>query len=492
MDSGAGVHFSVVVGATPAGGIGNNGSLPWPRLAGDMQWFKETTSKTQDTSKKNAVVMGRRTWESIPEKFRPLPGRLNIVLSRTDPSELGMPEGVQVCGNFEDTLGFCEEKKDEIENVFVIGGSSLFDFSFSHPGCKTIYYTEVKKHFQCDTFIERIPETFRARSPIPGADHSDNGVPYTFKIFDRVEDSISALPTRLGDPATLARHEEYQYLSLIQEIMDNGITRNDRTGTGTIAKFGTQMRFSLRDNVFPLLTTKRVFWRGLAEELLWFIAGATNGNTLTEKGVRIWDANGSREFLDKSGLNHREVGDLGPIYGFQWRHFGAKYTNMHADYSGQGVDQLAQVIDKIKNNPTDRRIIMSAWNPAALPEMALPPCHMFCQFFVANGELSCLMYQRSCDMGLGVPFNIASYSLLTRLIAQVCGLKAGEFVHTLGDYHIYNNHIEPLKEQLKREPKPFPKLFIDPSITDIDKFEFSHFTLEGYKPHPTIKMEMSA
>jgi dihydrofolate reductase/thymidylate synthase len=150
------------------------------------------------------------------------------------------------------------------------------------------------------------------------------------------------------------------------------------------------------------------------------------------------------------------------------------------------------VIDKIKNNPTDRRIIMSAWNPAAIPEMALPPCHMFCQFFVANGELSCLMYQRSCDMGLGVPFNIASYSLLTRLIAQVCGLKAGEFVHTLGDYHIYNNHVDPLKEQLKREPRPFPKLLIDPTITDIDKFEYSHFKLEGYKPHPTIKMEMSA
>jgi dihydrofolate reductase/thymidylate synthase len=300
-----------------------------------MKWFKETTTKTQNADKRNAVVMGRRTWESIPEKFRPLPGRLNIVLSRKDPAELKMPEGVHVCGNFEETLGFCEAKKEEIEEVFVIGGSSLFDFSFRHAGCKTIYYTEVKKHFQCDTFIDRIPETFKARNPVPDADHTDNDIPYTFKIFDRVEHSNGVIPNGLVDERS---HEEYQYLSLIRDVMEHGNSRADRTGTGTIAKFGAQMRFSLRDDVFPLLTTKRVFWRGVAEELLWFIAGATNGNTLTEKGVKIWDANGSREFLDKSGLNHREVGDLGPIYGFQWRHFGAEYTDMHADYSGKGVD----------------------------------------------------------------------------------------------------------------------------------------------------------
>jgi dihydrofolate reductase / thymidylate synthase len=252
-----------------------------------------------------------------------------------------------------------------------------------------------------------------------------------------------------------------------------------------------QMRFSLRDDTLPLLTTKRVFWRGVAEELLWFISGDTSAKTLQEKNIRIWDGNASREFLDSRGLKHREIGDLGPVYGFQWRHFGAAYEDMHADYTGKGVDQLASVIETIKKNPTDRRIILSAWNPAALPEMALPPCHMFAQFYVEEGELSCQMYQRSGDMGLGVPFNIASYALLTRLIAQVTGLKAGEFIHVIGDAHVYSNHVEPLIQQLEREPKPFPKLKIDPSITSIDDFKFEHFTVEGYEPHGPIKMEMA-
>lgn len=251
------------------------------------------------------------------------------------------------------------------------------------------------------------------------------------------------------------------------------------------------MRFSLRDDVFPLLTTKRVFWRGVAEELLWFISGDTSAKTLQDKNIHIWDGNGSKEYLDSIGLTDREAGDLGPVYGFQWRHFGATYTNMHADYTGQGVDQLADVIHKLKNNPTDRRIIMSAWNPADLKEMALPPCHMFCQFYVADGELSCQMYQRSADMGLGVPFNIASYALLTRMIAQVSGLKAGDFIHVIGDAHIYSDHVEPLTIQLGRTPRAFPTLRINPEKSDIDGFVFDDFDVVDYKPHGTIKMAMS-
>jgi len=251
------------------------------------------------------------------------------------------------------------------------------------------------------------------------------------------------------------------------------------------------MRFSLRDNVFPLLTTKKVFWRGLAEELLWFISGATNANLLAEKKIHIWDGNGSREFLDNRGLKDREVGDLGPVYGFQWRHFGAEYENMNTDYAGKGVDQLAAVIDTIKNNPNSRRIVLTAWNPMDQQKMALPPCHMFCQFYVANGELSCQMYQRSADMGLGVPFNIASYSLLTRLVAQVCGLKAGEFVHAIGDCHVYLNHVEPLRQQLEREPRPFPTLEINPEVKSIDGFKFSDFKIVDYNPYKSIKMKMA-
>uniref|UniRef100_A0A8C4X275 Thymidylate synthase n=1 Tax=Eptatretus burgeri TaxID=7764 RepID=A0A8C4X275_EPTBU len=242
---------------------------------------------------------------------------------------------------------------------------------------------------------------------------------------------------------------------------------------------------------FPLLTTKRMFWKGVVEELLWFIKGSTNAKELSAKGVRIWDANGSREFLDRSGFPDREEGDLGPVYGFQWRHFGAEYTGMHTDYSGQGVDQLQQVIDAIKNNPDDRRIIMCAWNPKDLPIMALPPCHALCQFYVADRELSCQMYQRSADMGLGVPFNIASYALLTYMIAHVTGLQPGDFVHTIGDAHVYVNHVEPLKVQLDREPRPFPRLEIARTVQSIEDFRAEDFNLVNYDPYPAIKMQMA-
>ncbi|XP_073926310.1 thymidylate synthase isoform X2 [Castor canadensis] len=251
-------------------------------------------------------------------------------------------------------------------------------------------------------------------------------------------------------------HGERQYLGQIEHILRCGFRKEDRTGTGTLSVFGMQARYSLRDE-FPLLTTKRVFWKGVLEELLWFIKGSTNAKELSSKGVKIWDANGSRDFLDSLGFSARQEGDLGPVYGFQWRHFGADYKDMNSDYSGQGVDQLQKVIDTIKTNPDDRRIIMCAWNPKDLPLMALPPCHALCQFYVVNGELSCQLYQRSGDMGLGVPFNIASYALLTYMIAHITGLQPGDFVHTLGDAHIYLNHIEPLKTQNRVQVKTQPR-----------------------------------
>jgi thymidylate synthase len=247
-----------------------------------------------------------------------------------------------------------------------------------------------------------------------------------------------------------------QYLDLVRDIIAAGAVRDDHTGTGTVSLFGRSMRFNLRGGVFPLLTTKRVFWRGVAEELLWFISGSTDASALAAKGIGIWDGNGSRAFLDSVGLSHREEGDLGPVYGFQWRHWGAAYGTKHDDYKGQGIDQLAEIIRLLKHDPTSRRIVMSAWNPTDLPAMALPPCHMFAQFYVAHGEVSCQLYQRSGDVGLGVPFNIASYALLTRLLAQVCGLEAGELVHVLGDAHVYANHVGPLREQLLNAPRPFP------------------------------------
>jgi thymidylate synthase len=256
------------------------------------------------------------------------------------------------------------------------------------------------------------------------------------------------------------------YLDLVQRILDEGVDKGDRTGTGTKSVFGHQMRFDLREG-FPLVTTKKVHLKSVVAELLWFIAGDTNTTYLRDNGVTIWD-----EWADKNG-------DLGPVYGYQWRSWPAP--------NGEHIDQLARVIEQIKTNPDSRRHVVSAWNVAELDAMALMPCHAFFQFYVAEGRLSCQMYQRSADVFLGVPFNIASYALLTHMVAQVAGLEVGDFVHTLGDAHLYVNHLDQAREQLTREPRALPELWLDPSITSIDDFTLDSIKVTGYDPHPAIK-----
>jgi thymidylate synthase len=261
---------------------------------------------------------------------------------------------------------------------------------------------------------------------------------------------------------------------------------------GTKAVYGAAMHFSLENGRLPLLTTKRVAWKTCLKELLWFIKGSTNNVELRNNGVHIWDGNGSREFLDSRGLNHLAENDLGPVYGHQWRHFNAAYTDCQTDYSGKGVDQLQYVINCLKDpeQRSSRRIVMSAWNPCQLAEMALPPCHVLCQFNVLGDRLSCSLYQRSGDIGLGVPFNIASYSFLTHLLAKHCGLVAHEFVYFLGNAHIYDDHFDALEEQIKRSPKSFPSISIARQCESIEEYKMEDFIVEGYEPHGKIVMEM--
>lgn len=544
---------AIVAASASTRGIGRAGELPWPMLREDMKHFARVTRGTTKSSSSNssssrsngkssgatangstinAVVMGRKTWESIPPQHRPLKGRTNVVLTRESPENIGIQTTSSLIGsnsnsnsnnnsnNDESADGPSDTvvltansladawqklaSRDDLGEIFVIGGASIYEQAITHDYVQRIIYTRIDTPpgMEFDTFFPDVLENDEygiwkrlvddetaEEEDNPGASspntYTEQGMSYSFETY--VKSNV----------------EEEQYLNLIRNILKDGSVRGDRTGTGTKSIFGAQMRFNLRNNQLPLLTTKKTFWRGVAEELLWFISGSTNANLLRDKDIHIWDGNASRDFLESRGLGHREEGDLGPVYGFQWRHFGAEYKDMYTDYTGQGVDQLQDCINKIMNNPEDRRILLSAWNPCALDEMALPPCHLLCQFYVdiEKGELSCHMYQRSADMGLGVPFNIASYALLTHLVAHVCGLQAGDLVHSLGDAHVYLNHIGPLQEQLSRSPRPFPKLFIDPKGNkaesngfgsgNIDGFDYDDLLVVGYNPYKAISMKMA-
>lgn len=417
------------------------------------------------------------------------------------------------------------EDMEGIDRVFVIGGEKVYADALKMDECHVLHLTRVldEPDESCDAFFPDVDW-----SQFMEVDASDPMVENDtrFEFLTYVRRPYGAADRERDGPVPV-KHDEDQYLDLVRRILDSGVSRTDRTGVGTVAVFGAQMRFDLRNGQFPLLTTKRVFWRGVAEELLWFISGCTDGEVLSAKGIRIWDGNGSREFLDRLGFHDRRPGDLGPVYGFQWRHFGAKYATCDADYAGQGIDQLAQVIEMIKTQPDSRRIIMTAWNPSDLVRrVLLIGKHRLNERSTASDGTSTLSYvlpvlrQRwravlplvstivrygpwgplQC-MRSGLPFlghfltvspyKIASYALLTRLIAHVCGLKAGELIHTLGDAHVYMNHVDALKEQLKRTPRPFPTLTINSSTTSIDGFKFEDVHLDGYNPYPAIKMDMA-
>jgi thymidylate synthase len=287
------------------------------------------------------------------------------------------------------------------------------------------------------------------------------------------------------------QHDENQYLTLIKDIINDGSFIEGRNGN-TLTIFGSAMHFSLENNVIPLMTTKKLAWKTCLKELLWFIRGSTNNEELQKQNVRIWNDNACREFLDSRGLQHLKENDLGPVYGHQWRFFNAEYTDCHTEYNGKGVDQLKYIIDNLKHpvNRYSRRLIMSAWNPCQIDQMALPPCHVLAQFNVIGDKLSCSLYQRSGDVGLGVPFNIASYSFLTHLLAKHCGLVANEFIYYLGNSHIYDDHITELTGQLNRTPYTFPTLTIKNTYEDINNYTIQDFEVNNYVSHDTIKMKM--
>jgi len=460
------MNFSIIVAIDKNNGIGKDGQLPWS-CSEDLKHFKRVTLDS-------FVIMGRKTWESIPNKVKPLPRRINIVLSKTIDYHCAC--GVKVLSSLESALGYCKRSNEENgqdKNIFIMGGGQLYKEALDHPDCRKIYQSRINGDYNCDTFFKFGSEWKNV---------------YSKKVNDKLT---------IEEYYKGSSHLEYNYLNLIKKILKNGEPKPDRTGTGTLSLFGEKMEFSLENNTLPILTTKRVPFKMVLDELIWFISGNTNAKTLQDKKIHIWDGNSSREYLDSIGLPERKEGDLGPVYGFQWRFFSAEYVDCHTDYKGKGVDQLQWVIDEIKSNPSSRRIFMSSWNPKDLKLMALPPCHLSIQFNVgfSNNEptfLDSCLYQRSADVGLGVPFNITSYSILTIMIARLTGLKPRKFVHVMGDTHIYKDHIPQLETQVLKIPFEFPTLRVsDRVIKDIDDFKSEDFKLVGYKSSKRLKMKMS-
>jgi dihydrofolate reductase / thymidylate synthase len=486
--------INLIYSDTVDGVIGVNNDL-YCKLSSDMKMFQKITT-TKFNNKENVLIMGYNTFKSIG---KPLKNRINIIISRNHKDEMESVEGILCFESIKECLEYLMDI--EYGKIFAIGGNTIFkDILLNYfENIDLIYHTEIMEttpnhilvanhdivfsgislpHYMMNKSIENIKHEYK----------KDIGKIYDFSTNRYIEKEIHYSENIYQNTKNI-NHEEYQYLNIMKDILENGSKKDSRNSI-VYSHFGKQMKFDLR-NGFPLLTTKRVPWKTVLRELIWFINGSTDNRLLQEQNVHIWDGNSTKEFLKTRGLEDYEEGDLGPIYGFQWRHFGAEYVGHENDYSGKGVDQLQWIIDEIKNNPSSRRLIMSAWNPCDLDKMALPPCHVIVQFNIDGEYIDAQLYQRSGDVFLGVPFNIASYSFLLHIIGKITGYTPRYFIHTLGDTHIYENHIDAVNEQLFRIPSNFPILNIG-EIDSINTIQESDFNIINYNYYPTIKAEMIA
>ena len=442
----------------------------------DMDFFRQTTLFTANKNKKNAVLMGSKTYLSIADKYRPLENRLNLIITNNNYSEINHIDNY-LFSNVEDALDF-SLANNNIESLYIIGGELIYNYFYKKKLYSKILLNEIKypktnigdKYFPkiCENnYLKSTKTTVKDGQFVYDVNEYINIIPYTHKIRDT---------------------DENQYLLQLKNVLETGELRETRNSK-TISKFGIHMEFDI-SNKFPLLTTKKIFWKGIVEELIWFINGDTDSKNLEKRGVNIWKGNSSTEFLNKLNLDYNE-GTCGPVYGFQWRHFNADYQSSDTDYKNKGIDQLLNCINLIKTDPYSRRIFMTAWNPCQLDKMVLPPCHVSYQFYVTNdNKLDCIMYQRSGDMFLGIPFNIASTALLTNIIAKMTDYKPGKIKITIGDAHIYSEHIPQVNQQLNRIPYPLPELKIETKYINIEDYKSSDFLLKYYNPHDTIKATM--
>ncbi len=447
-------------------------SLPWGYNKDDMDFFKEKTIGS-------TVIMGLNTFKSLCHQ--PLKNRINIVVSSSLKNNsltlANPPEKYYITSTLDEAIHIGKQLKNEI---FIIGGMQLINESLQKDYIDNIYHTIIDYP---NRFFEGLKHEFKISFPLKNS-----------KIVSKPDYTLY-----FNHYENCRKTEEQNYIDLVKKVLQNGEDRDDRTSIGTMSTFGEQIKLNISE-YFPLLTSKRVFWKGVLEELLFFISGETDTKVLEEKGINIWKGNTSMEFLDKRGLKHFKEGEYGEVYGYNWRHFNKPYTPiLQRDVTyikDGGIDQLQDVIDSIKNDPYSRRHFLTAWNPSTINNVPLPPCHTHVQFYVGNKDknketLSCQVYMRSADLFLGVPFNIASYATLTYMICHLTNLKPYELSICIGDAHIYKNHIEQCKEMLNRPLRTLPKLKIKGNKKTIDDFVFEDFVIENYNPHPTIKADMA-
>lgn len=455
-------------------GLSMNNELPWLQdKIGDLEYVRVLTNSTTKL-KKNILIVGRKTLETLP---------LSMVNSNREFYLLSRNQNYTISPIVKDKVTAFTNPKDlymsllnryyksgDIDKIFVFGGSEIYKIFLENGWIHTFYITRIFKDYDCDTFfpISLVENDFELVS----STQIDSKF-RKFEIWNRRE------------------HPEYNYLQLLEKVYFTGEKRMTRNAE-TYSIFGANVEFDIEKYGFPLLTTKKMFTKGIIKELLWFIKGHTNANELIKDGVNIWTGNTTREFLDSISLSHYPEGCAGPIYGYQWRHFNAPYDSTMMIHKENGIDQLMNIIHEIKKSPTSRRLVMSGWNPAQMPEMCLPPCHVLYQFYVDNGKLSCQMYQRSADLFLGLPFNIASTTLLTYIIASMTNYDVGRVRICIGDAHIYSDHVPNILEQITRKPLDFPKLIVKNKRESLEDWLYEDFSIEDYISHEALKSKMIA
>ena len=477
--------------------IGVNNDL-YVKIKDDLKYFQKITSENYYKNKQNVLIMGYNTFKSIG---KPLKDRINIVISKNHADELNKKDIIHF-----DDLNTCFQHLDSNEygKIFIIGGASIYNKVFKDyfPIIDTIHYTNVLteglENYQYAESISKnvshckIPVyKWCAEKKIVLLDSTEKcsiGLYYNF-MTEMYEEKVLNYTFNVFQNVYFSNNEELQYINLLKNILNKKNLKETRNAN-VFSEFGVRMEFDLR-NGFPILTTKRVPWKTVLRELLWFISGSTDNQALKDKNVHIWNANASKEFLDSRGLDYEED-DLGPVYGFQWRHFGTYYVDNKTDYTGKGTDQLKYIIDEIKNNPASRRLILNSWNAADIDKMALPPCHVMVQFNIDKEFIDCQLYQRSGDMFLGVPFNITSYAFLLSIIGHITGYKPRKLIHIIGDAHIYEQHVEAVNQQLMRTPNRFPYLTINEDLNNIDTIKEEYFAIINYDCYTTIPAPMIA